>query len=483
MTKNTGTTTNELDASLPQGTTETAPVVHTTNKFNELLKTLGNVPKPTKAGKTVIAPSSTARMRKICPEITDGIVDAKGQAWPGATMHIGKGLEIDGCHKGLMYVVRPFVTLTPSDQAYILKEFGEGNRDPIPARQKEIIRKQREGEWEYVGNTVVICVDEQGDIRLSEEHNAGHSGRGQLESGKTLTYTVIMGIPQSARDKIDDNAARSAKDIASTRSELKEFFATGTVIGGAVSLTEALSKKCKSSLTEALRIVVDVRHGMPPKSGGARDKVEVGEQLDLYGEPLSQAVGLCVALDSKSPTVGKEGKVKASGGFTKRVPLNHAVSMLTLAATVRDPATGLMSFDMDEAWNVMEFYTAIANEQFDDGTVPAVVFRETIDRWNATKKHDGTDGKNVRFAVLKQAYLKHIDEEEIRNPNIFEVIKGSDVTKPEFQIGGIDDYVDDTAKRLAEAANAPAVSDTPLPLINEDEMTETGSDVPKEIDE
>lgn len=473
-----------LDSTLTAGTT-VAPTASHDNKFAALLKTLGNVPKPSRTGKTLIQPATVARMRKIAPELVDDMLDSKGNPYHGAILYVGKGLDVDGCVKDNIYIVR-IVTFEPRDAAYILKELGEGNRDPIPARQKEIIRKQKEGEWQFVGNTIVITIEEPGMIKSSmmEQHNAGHSCRAQLESGKTLTYVLIIGIPKSERDKIDDNAARSAKDIASTRSELKEFFAVGTVIGGAVTLTEPLSKKCKSCLTEALRIVDDQRHGLPAKSGGARDKVDVGEKLDLYGNPLSQAVGLVVALDSKSPTTGKEGKVKANGAFTKRVPLNHAVAMLTLAASDRDANTGIITFNEDASWSVMEFYTLIAAEAIDDDTMPAVAFRNTIDRWNATKKHDGSDGKNVRFAALKKAYIDHVNETEVRGETPYDYIVGGDVVFPEFQIGGIDDFVksDDLAKRMA-SMSAPAKTDEPLPLIPEDEMTEESSDVPSEIDE
>lgn len=449
------------------------------SSFADILKQVAVVPDVTTKKNAAITPSSVKRMTSICPELTIGLKDANGKYHPN-TIHFEDAKGEFG-PVGAFYIAR-FCPLTPADHSYIHANFGDGNRDMIPARQKAVNEKMKNNEWQFVGNTCIFTVDEVGQVMPTslEEHNGGHTGRGSMATGVKTLCLMIFGIPKSARDKIDDNAARSAKDIASTRTEIKEYFREGTIVGGAFALTKQLAAKCKAALTEALRIVDDVRHGLPPKSGGARDKIDIGRQLDFYGENIARAIGLVVVLDSQCKTTDpKTGKEKLSGGLSQRVPNNHSVAILTLAASVLND-DGTLGWDEDRESQILMAFMKIANPGLTDATDPMVSFRMTIDRWNAKKMHDGSSGKNVRFAALKQALLSDGDNEEIRNPNWLDAIEAKDVTSKELQIGGIDDYVDDTASRVAKARLEATTEESPLPLIDENEMTEETSDLPTE---
>ena len=398
-------------------------------------------------------------VRKIVPELVVGLLDSSGEAHPGAIKYESDGT--DGGIKGAVYVVRPFVKVTPPLAQFCLQNFGKGNRTSTEGTIKKYAAAQAAGKWTYVGNTAIFTTDEVGCLESlgSEMHNAAHTSKADLISGRTILMTFIFGIPKSERDKIDDNLNRSLKDIVSTRSEMKDIFAENSVIGGVVLVTKELAKKMHAAVSETFRIVDDVRNGLAAKSGGSRDKTEAANKLNVYLPVLGKAISLVIALDSKLPyiqTTGKSaGKSKASGGLTHRYSVSHLAAVLTLAST--DLVEGELVWNDDVAEKIVEAYWLLGNELETDRTSPMVQLRQTIDRWSTASPSGGKinsdgSGQNIRFNCLKQALIDQVAGRELRSGKVFDVMTPTSGNDGSLNLGGIDDYVDPRiAAREADA--------------------------------
>lgn len=453
------------------------------NSLADLFAQIGTVPEPSKSSKGQVAPMPVDQVAKIVPELTQGLLQSNGQPWDGAfALHDDAG---EFGPAGAVYVVRAFVRVSPALAQFVLTNYGAANRDMIKSTQDRYIKAMSHGEWGYVGNTAVFTVGKEGQIVSigQEQHNMAHTMRAVLVTGKTVLGTFIFGIPKSQRDKIDDNQQRTAKDIVTTRSEMKQMFAVNGVIGNTVPITKSLSATMMKSVSEAFRIVKDIRDGRDAKSGGSRDKSETGRELDLYCVPLGNAVAQVVALDSRLDTkvTNKEGVVKdkAGTGLTKRAAVNHLAGILTLAAAYHK-ADGTLGWDENVAVNILRCFMLLGNEKIDDISQPMVSLRHAIDRWNAVKQHKGSEGMNIRFNALKIALLLQLQDKRITDQTMWEKVTvqsgrtfrlGGLGSNPDAIDGivGIDDYVDPTEKAM-ETTDAPKADGTLQSAIPEEDV-------------
>lgn len=482
----------------PDGTTTiiaAAPIdPNSIHSLNDVFASLGNVPLP-KQTATKVQESSAKRMTEILPELVQGLTQPDGTPYPGAI--VVENTDESDPDFGCKYVYRLHVRITGPDAQWILNHYGMGNRTPTPATLKRYVEAMQHDRWRYVANSAIFTVPNKGQVTLFGvlQHNAGHTCNALVLSGIPYIYLDFkFGIPEEYRDKIDDNQGRSIKDIVSTRTDMKELFAIGTLIGGAVTVNAALQKTMNGAVSETFRIVDDVRHGKNAKEGGSRDKQEAGQALDEYIFIIGKAVSSVVALDSRLQTTGKENKVKASGGLTKRIALNHAAAALTLAASYKK-ADGTFGWDEATAVKVLTAYMLLGNESLTDTAQPMVCLRQTIDSWNnpTTAKHKGSSGMNVRFSALKIAMDWQLKGIHTPNLSCFGQVQPTDgkdvrlngygkVVDAVTGLSGIDDYVNQT-KLLLEAAEAAKLAEGKKvapegePLIPE--MTEATSDVPE----
>jgi hypothetical protein len=378
-----------------------------------------------------------------------------------------------------------------------------------------------------------------------EQHNAGHTMSALLDStdpNAELLFLFCFGIPKELRDNIDKNVARSPKDIASTRVELRERFFKDAILGGVVKLSEAMATSCIGEVSQIIRIVECIRNGKEAKTSGA---VEVGtDQLDMYSDVAGQAVEMLTALDHSSCPFDSINKntlkvtPKTGGGLKHRFAMNHTGSILVLAASYKNE-DGTIGFDQDTGLEILQCFKILGDKNQTDKTEPMVCLRHTIDRWDAAKKHKGTDGMNVRWTALKLSLLMQLAGEKIKNPNwldgidfkkanddenyklngygvhycedadghpiMVEVMDDDDnpvvetneegvetpVMTQQTIVCGIDDYVYvDPAKAAAEAASEEPTDDGSLNELaeeeeeeEEEEMDDIGDDVPEEEEE
>ena len=461
----------------------------------------GDTPPTPKTGKAVVVPMSDKQVAKLCPELVNGLLRPDGTPWEGAMVYHEDGTT---GRSGAVYVVRPFLKVNKSLASYILARFGQANRLRTASKQKAYTAAMDYGiggdsgskGWNYVGNTAIFTVDELGclvSVEL-EQHNAGHTSNSVLDCvdpNATILVTMIFGIPGELRDNIDKNVSRSPKDIASTRTALRERFFAGAVIGGSVKLTESMAKACIGEVSQVVRIVKSIREGGMPKDSGSGD-IDSGI-LDLYTESVGQAIEKVYALDaSLSHTDIKDGKetVKKQGGLRKRYSVNHLVSIMVLTAGYRRE-DGSVGLDDTLSNTILSQYKTLGDEKDTDKSDPMVVLRMQIDRWKASKQHAGTDGKNVVWACLKVSLMLALAGEKIKNPQWLKdannklggneklngfAIHHHDETLGEFEdiVCGIDDYeyIDPAAAAMAEAGQEQTDDETPSELL--DEETEDG---------
>lgn len=440
-----------------------------------------HAPAPTNNSKSVVAAASMEEMQKVLPELVLSLVQPNGEAWPGATAYHNPNIVgADGIDTGVgqfgpagaLYVTRPNVVVTPAIAAFILETFGHANRESTKSRLDKYTDAMKSGDWSYVGNTAIFTVPLAGQTTCIglEQHNCAHTMKSIIASGRPALVTFILGIPKSERDKIDDNQQRTAKDIVTTRSEMREMFKPDQVIGGVVNVTKAMANSMMRQVAESFRIVVDVRNGKDAKSPGSRDKTETGKLLDVYSRVLGNAVSQTIALDSKLETtsVAKDGtiKKKLSGGLTKRYAVNHLAAALTLGASyVRKD--GSFGWDDATAVKILRCYAQLGNESLTDVSNPMVSLQKAVDVWDAEKKHKGADGMNVRFSALKLALTLALTGRKMTDQSFWNSIVASTGRKcqlkdlgknPESIDGtvGIDNWVDPSDKALAEANAAKA---------------------------
>lgn len=445
----------------------------------------GDMPVPEVKGKPVVTEASPEEIEKVCPELLLGLLQPDGTAWPGALLDtVVDGQPAEFGDVGTTYICR-LINATPAICQYIKNHHGAANRTPTPARLKEYEQYMLNDEWRFVWNTAVFTsttAANKTSVGL-EQHNCNHSMTGAIATGKTIKVLMCFGVPKSQRDKIDNNLARTAKDIVSTRVEMQSYFAVGKVIGGSVAIDKTMSAAMNRSVAETFRIVDDIRSGKQAKTGGARSKTDMGEKLDTYTDPICKAVSGFVALDSRcnTTTVSKDGSIKPKlgGGLSRRIAVNHGASILTLGATyIRKD--GSLGYDDHVANQILRCYAELGNEKLTDTTNPMVSLRTAIDRWKTEDLNKGGSGMNVRFIALKMAVLWRLSGQKVVNQGIWDAIKPTDGknlnlsglgSNPDAAGGivGIDDYVDPTEAAMAASQNAAGTVDSAVPLIPEDE--------------
>ncbi len=469
-------------AGLPQiaGTLPTGPV----SSFDELFKQMGTAPAPEAKGSTKVAPLTSEEVALIVPELVRSLVQGSGEAWPGAVAFTDAIGEFGPA--GAMYVHRPYVKVSPALAQFILQNFGQANRDSTKSRLEQYTESQRHGNWSYVGNTAIFTVPVEGQVMCLgiEQHNGAHTMKSLLESGKTILMTLIFGIPKSQRDKIDDNQQRTAKDIVTTRSEMRTLFHVGSIIGGAVQVTAALAASMMRNVSETFRIVDDVRGGKNAKTGGSRSKIDVGQKLDQYVQLLGKTVQSVIALDARleTKTINSKGEVKqkTSGGLLKRISASHASAMLALGAGYH-ALDGSFGYDEKAGLKILTAYRDLGYETIVDPRNPMVALRDVIDYWNDNKIHKGSDGMNVRFSALKFALMMVMTgtpangKETFINfgPKSAVNLKINVDVKNENAVNGVvglDDWVDASDKLQLNTAGrtVEGTEEKPLPFINED---------------
>jgi hypothetical protein len=493
-----GDKTKDVTMSLPK---IVSPVK--TSSFADIIASVkgDGVPAP-KLGRAVVVPMSDKQVAKICPELVSGLLRPDGTPWEGSTAYHEDGKT---GRPGATYVIRPFLRVGKSLATYILQKFGAANRLRTASKQKAYTAAMNYGiggdsgakGWNYVGNTAIFTMDEVGSLVSvdMEQHNLGHTCNAVLdcdEANATILVTMIFGIPGELRDNIDKNVSRSPKDIASTRTALRERFFPGAVIGGSVKLTDAMAKACIGEVSQVVRIVKSIREGGQPKDSGSGDIDS--NVLDLYTEAVGQAIEKVYALDSSlSYTSVKDGKetIKKSGGLRKRYAVNHLVSIMVLTAGFKRP-DGSIGLDDELSNNILCQYKTLGDEKDTDKSDPMVVLRMQIDKWKDSKMHSGTDGKNVVWSCLKVSLMLALAGEKIKNPNWLvnadnklggkETLSGMGLHHFDVMLGetadivcGIDDYeyIDPAAAAMAEAGQEETDDETPSELLDDDDMGES----------
>ena len=465
------------------------------------------------SAKTGVVPASNKHMEKICPELVAGLVDpATGTVRPGCLEFHDKTGKYG--RKGARYFCR-FVPINKSAAKFVLDKFGKANRTRTKSKQTDYTSHMNVGiggdsgpkGWNFVFQTCILTVDTVGNITGIdlEQHNAGHQFSALLDATDPAAETLVLmcfGVPKELRDNIDKNVARSPKDIASTRTELRVRFFKGAILGGVVTLTEAMAVSCIGEVSQVIRIIECIRKGREAKTSGA---VEVGtDQLDQYSDAVAQAIEMIYALDYSSCPYDAINKktlaitAKTGGGLKHRFAMNHTASILAIASSYLLP-DGSLGFDQDVGITVLQAYKVLGNKEQTDRTEPMVCLRHTIDRWDRENKHSGTNGMNVRWTALKLSLLMQLSGDKIANPFWLDGIDykkanddenyrlnglGTAVLEDGTEIVcGIDDYVYvDPAKAAAEAASEEPTDDGSLHELAEDDEEEL-QDTPEDEDE
>lgn len=476
-----------------------------------------DAPKPT-GGKQETKVASQPAIRKICPELTDGLIRPDGTCHPGSLMYS----DVEGKYgsPGAIYVCR-FVPVNKPTAKYVLDNFGLANRTPTTSKLKDYTAHMDAGigggnphGWQFVFNTAIFTVDFAGSVTGVdlEQHNLGHTCRSVLAAADPKAEILAMfcfGVPKSCRDIIDKNQARTAKDIASTRTELREMFEIDTMIGGLVKITAALSTQCIGYVTQTTAIVNNIRKGLQAKTGG--NQGVDADVLDVYTSLIGMSVQGIVALNHvcATSTVNKAGLTveKTGGGLVKRYAVNHLAAVQSLLAGWIDPETKGIRYSEEIGNAILDAYSLLANENETDQTEPMVSLRMQIDFWDKKEMHKGSAGMNVRFTALKMAVMKHLAGEKIhatnwlslltpQSGNNIERLNGFGFVDPttgeactsdtEGAISvGIDDYEDPAAKAMESAGTAAATAgDASLEELIDDteEITEETGDTPEEED-
>lgn len=516
MTEAQKANVERMHAGLPQIATKTlAKPKSLADVFKSVVGAAAPAPKA--GGKKPIVPATNGMIRKVCPELVDGLLNPDGSHRPNTLVDLEDGTT--GI-KGTLTIHR-VVIVNKALAKFILDRFGKANRIRTKSKVADytahmdvgIGGNSKEKGWNYVGNTAIFTVDQAGNVSGAdlEQHNAGHTLTSLLDAADPnacIKMLFIFGIPKCLRDNIDKNVARSPKDIASTRVELKERFYAGAIIGGQVKLTEAMATSCIGEVSQVLRIVKSIREGGVAKDSGAGN-IEM-EHFDLYADPIAQAIEMIYGLDHILPTTtvsartGKETK-KTGGGLKRRYAMNHLASVMVLAAAYKRP-DGTIGLDADTALSVLGAYRVLGDETETDRTEPMVTLRNQIDEWDASKKHTGTDGKNVRWNVLKMSLLQQLAGQKIANPKWLvnatskfgdserlnglgfhavdetdvEHLNGEELVQPNEIVCGIDDFVDPAIAAMEAAGQAPSDDDQVEELIDDEDMNEQSSDVPED---
>lgn len=474
-------------------------------------------PAPT-SGKQVTAAASAADVAKVCPELVNGLIRPDGTPHPGAQVYKDEAGAFGP--PGAVYVGRQFVKVTKRIAKFILDKFGGANRTSTASRLKKYTAAMDVGiggttgpdGWNFVFNSCLFTVDSIGNVTGidQEQHNAAHSFKSLLacaDPNATILMQFGWGVPKKLRDLMDDNQARSAKDIASTRTELKDMFAVGSMIGGLVKIDkEAMQTRCIGFVSQAVAIVNNIRNGESAKTGG--NQGVDAEVLDKYSHLVGSCVQGLVALDAVSqhdtiaPKTGLLKKV-TSGGLTKLYAINHLASTQALIAGYVKP-DGSLGYAEDIGNEVLAAYGLMANRSENDASEPMVSLRHQIETWKRNKQHEGSSGKNVVYIALCKALLLHLSGGKVVNVNWLSKLDSK--TKRENLSGcgtvqvdelgnvvddggteivvGIDDYVNPGDAAMDEAGVAATEADATLEeLIDDDELTEVAGDMPEELEE
>lgn len=455
-----------------------------------------------KADKQIVQLATPKMIQERCPELIAGLIQPDGSAHPGALVQTD--MEGKFGPAGACYVVR-FVRVNKPLAKLVIERYGMANRTSTKSRLTMYGRSIDAGiggnvgpdGWNFVFNTAIFSVNSAGSVSGVdlEQHNGGHTCKTLLAAADPNAEILMLfcfGVPKQMRDLIDNNQARSAKDVASTRTELKDMFAVGSTIGGIVKITnEAMQTRCIGFVTQSITIVNNIRNGEMAKTGG--NQGVDAEVLDKYADLVGNCVQGIFGLDSvcqHSAVAPKTGLpvVKTSGGLTKRFAINHLAAVQALVAGYIKP-NGTLGYCETLGNQVLECYSLLANENESDATEPMVSLRMQIDAWDREKKWDGTSGRNVRFAALKMGVVAQIAGEKIQNSawllKLDSKTKGPNLSGLGYVddteiVCGVDDYVNPGDAALEEAgATATVNGDASLEeLIQDDTLTEVGSDVP-----
>lgn len=506
----------------------------------DILKARQGSEAPTpKAGKQETAMAKTDLVRKVVPELTDGLVTPDGKARQGSLVHRDPN-GLDG-RKGGVYVCR-YVRVTKPLAKFILEKFGHANRTSTKSKLTKYTAAMDHGiggnsgakGWNFTFQTAIFTVDSAGSVSGLdlEQHNGAHGFKSLLacsDPNATCLYLFCFGVPKELRDNIDNNQARTGKDIASTRTELKDMFAVGSMIGGIVKITnEAMQTRCIGLTTQTVTIVNNIRNGEQAKTGG--NQGVDAEVLDLYSEPVGMCVQGLVGLDAVCgyETTNKANLAvkKTSGGLTRLYTVNHLAAIQCLAASYKTE-DGRIVYSEEMGNQILECYSLLANENETDLTEPMVFLRNQIFQWEKNDQHKGSSGRNIKFAALKMAVVKQLAGEKIANMqwlakltsksagpklegmcivHVNEVQLGEDgepmtgedgevITVDREYICGIDDYVDPSTTAMEDSGTAVAeANDATLEeleiddteggeLESTDDMTEETSDEPTDVDD
>jgi hypothetical protein len=463
----------------------------------DLFAQISDVPAPKKKVSTDTNEASIEEVTKALPELIMGLLDSKtGEPFAGADRFdnptvIGSDGQPTNRGKfgpvGTTWIVRPFVRVTPELAQYLINHHGSANRDQTTSTLATYKERMENDQWSYVGNTCIFTIPNAGQVSPvgQEMHNGGHTCKTVIATGKEILMTFVFGIPKTERDKIDDNQARSAKDIVTTRPEIKAMFRQGSTIGGSVTITASMANTIQKNISEAFRIVEDIRHGLDAKTSGGRDKQEMGALLDLYSKVLANAVSQVIALNSRleiTTTDKKTGEQKKKiGGLLARAGSNHLSGIMTLAASYKR-ADGTLGWDDSVALKVLRCFAILGDERVSDTSDPMVSLRVAIDRWNKDGKHKGSTGMNIRFTALKTAVLMSLRGLKMTSQNLWDeltVASGRKLslmglgTNPESiadgNAVGIDDYVNPADAAMSAAKPVDGTTTTePVKAVQED---------------
>ncbi len=498
-----------------------------------LKKRMGSEAPTPKAGKQETAMAKSEFVRKVCPELLDGLVTPDGKARLGTLVH--RDPEGKDGRKGGVYVMR-FVRVTKPLAKFILEKFGHANRTSTKAKLTKYTAAMDVGiggnsgpkGWNFTFQSAIFTVDTIGSVSGLdlEQHNGAHGFKSLLacaDPNATALYVFCFGVPKELRDNIDNNQARTSKDIASTRTELKDMFAVGSMIGGIVKITnEAMQTRCIGLTTQTVTIVNNIRNGEQAKTGGSQG-VDA-DVLDRYSDAVGKCVQGIVGLDSVCgfKTTNKAGLevTKTSGGLTRLYTVNHLAAVQCLAGSYLDEGNVVYSEEMGN--QVLDCYSLLANDNETDLTEPMVFLRNQIFTWDKNNQHQGSSGRNVKFAALKMAVCAQLSGEKIANMQWLSKLNSKSqgpklegmgiVHVAETQLGedgeamvgedgeaiiidreficGIDDYVDESVEALSSAGTVVAANDATLEQLEIDdteaddtdseEMTEETDDTPSD---
>lgn len=465
--------------------TTAVPAIETElDSFADLIQSFAGMdaPMPESSKNQNVVAMSVEDVNKIVPELTMGLLQADGTPWPGSTAFTDDEEVVDANGEGTgrgqfgplgaTYVIRPFVPTPPSLAKFVLDNLGGANRNSTKSRIDAYTNAMKNDDWSFVYNTAIFTIPTAGQLSPlgQEQHNAAHTMKSAVAANRTVLLNYCFGVPKSERDKIDDNQQRSAKDIVTTRSEMRTMFAENTYIGGTVMIDKKLSEAMMRNVSESFRIFDDIRNGKDAKSTGNRNKTEVGQKMDQCSTLLGKCVANIVAVDSRlecdKVNAKKEVKHHTSGGLTKRIQVSHATAALVLSAgyTALD---GTLKYDEKAGLKILRLLAELGNEKLTDVRNPMVSLQKKLDFWNQNAMHKGSSGMNVRFVALKTAILFaqagiKIDDQAIwdritatsgRDKHFGGIYKNADAVSGYV---GLDDYVDPTDK-IGEAKSGDAI--------------------------